>query len=59
VVVVLIYQLLRRHDLLRPMLSGRKRLPEPAPRLRFTSNWLGVVLLAMAGGIVWGISRLG
>jgi cytochrome b len=59
VVVVLLYQLLRRHDLLRPMLSGSKRMPQPAPVLRFAPNWLAALLLAISGGIVWGLSRLG
>lgn len=59
VAVVLVYQLIRRHDLLRPMLSGRKRLPGPVSQPRVAPGWLGAVLLALSCGIVWGLSRLG
>ena len=61
VLVVLIYQLLLRHDLLPAMLTGRKRLdavPPEAAGLRFAPAWRAVLLLLLAGGVAWGVSQL-
>ncbi|UFN50024.1 cytochrome b/b6 domain-containing protein [Roseomonas sp. OT10] len=61
VLAVLAYALLKRQDLVRPMVTGVKRLPagfaHRAPRLG--SPVLGAVLLAAAAAAVWGISQLG
>ncbi|KAA2213111.1 cytochrome b/b6 domain-containing protein [Teichococcus oryzae] len=61
VLAVLLYALGRGQDLVRPMVTGVKRLPARlaghAPRLG--SPLLAVLLLAMAGAAAWGISRLG
>ena len=52
VAAVLAYGLIKRQDLLTPMLTGRKRLPPglPVPRLR--SPLLAGAILAVAGGVV-------
>lgn len=52
VAAVLAYALVKRQDLLTPMLTGRKRLPpgHPAPRMRGPA--LALAILVVAGGIV-------
>ncbi|MFT8245808.1 cytochrome b/b6 domain-containing protein [Roseomonas sp. BN140053] len=61
VLAVLAYAVLKGQDLVRPMVTGVKRLPAEfagrAPRLG--SPALAALLLALAVAAVWGISRLG
>jgi len=61
VAVVLLYALVKRHDLVRPMLTGRKRLPAEAarraPRMAPAGRALGWA--AVVAAAVWGVSRLG
>jgi cytochrome b len=47
VVAVLLYLLLRHENLIAPMISGRRRLPQ-SPQLRFASVWLASALFAVA-----------
>lgn len=60
VLAVLAYRLVRRQDLVRPMLTGRIEVPAryDGPRPRMGSPLLAVVLLAVAAGFVWWISTL-
>lgn len=61
VLAVLAYAALKRHDLVRPMVTGFKRMPASlaarAPRLG--SPWLALALLAVAAGVVTMIARQG
>lgn len=59
VAAVLAYALVKRQDLVRPMVTGTKRLPESARAPRHAPALLGLVLLAAAATAVWGITRLG
>ena len=59
VLAVLAYALVKRHDLVRPMLTGRKRLPAELPAPRLGSPLLAAALLGTAALVVWGVSRLG
>ena len=52
ILAVLTYAVLKRHDLVRPMLTGRKRLPTDLRPPRMASTWLAVVLLVVAAGAV-------
>ncbi|MDG4549459.1 MAG: cytochrome b/b6 domain-containing protein [Candidatus Contendobacter sp.] len=56
---VLFYLLVKRENLIRPMLSGRKRLPpgEVGPAPRIVSPWLGLAVLAVAVVAVWLLVR--
>lgn len=49
----LFYLAVKRENLIRPMITGRKRLPEPHPRLRFAPAWLALPVLAVAAALVW------
>lgn len=50
VLAILVYAVVKRHDLVRPMLTGRKRLPEAVSAPRIASPSLGAVLLVFAAG---------
>jgi cytochrome b len=58
VLAILVYAVVKRQDLVRPMVLGTKQMPAgtPAPRLR--SPVLALVLLAVAAGAVAWLVRL-
>jgi cytochrome b len=58
ILAVLTYAVLKRHDLVRPMLTGRKRLPTDLPRPRMASLWLALLLIVVAASAVtWLVNR--
>jgi cytochrome b len=58
ILAVLTYAVLKRHDLVRPMLTGRKRLPAELPPPRMASPWLALLLVVVAAGAVtWLVNR--
>lgn len=61
VLAVLAYAVLKRQDLVRPMVTGFKRLPAGwagrGPRIG--SPWLALILLTLAAGVVAAIARQG
>ena len=58
ILAVLTYAVLKRHDLVRPMLTGRKRLPVDLPPPRMASLWLALVVVGVAvGAVVWLVER--
>ena len=59
ILAVLAYRLIRRHDLVRPMLTGWKLLPAGTAPPRLGSPMLAAALLAAAALAVYGVSRLG
>ncbi|MBR0645864.1 cytochrome b/b6 domain-containing protein [Plastoroseomonas hellenica] len=59
VLAILAYRLIKRHDLLGPMLTGRKRMPPEAPAPRIASPLLGGLLFALAAGAAYALSRFG
>jgi cytochrome b len=59
ILAVVAYALLKGHDLVRPMVTGRKRLPETLAAPRLGSPLLAALLLAGSAAIVFGVSRLG
>ena len=52
VAAIAIYALVKRHDLVRPMLTGQKRLPAEVPPPRLVSPWRAAALLAAAAALV-------
>jgi cytochrome b len=52
ILAVLTYAVLKRHDLVRPMVTGRKYLPADTPRPRMASLWLALVVAALAASAV-------
>jgi cytochrome b len=52
VVAVLAYAVLKRQDLVRPMVTGSKRLPAGLRAPRMASLWLAIAVLAVAAGCV-------
>ena len=53
---VLAYAVFKRQNLVRPMVTGRKRLPGATPAPRTMSQALAVVLLVVAGAVSWAVS---
>jgi cytochrome b len=53
---VLAYAVFGRQDLVRPMMTGRKRLPGATPAPRMMSQALALVLLLIAGAVSWALS---
>ncbi len=51
VLAVLAYAVLKHHNLLRPMLTGRKSLPDSVPRPRIASPLLALLLLGCSAGV--------
>ncbi len=56
-IAILAYAAIKRHDLVRPMVTGKKRLPPTVRQPRFASPILAVVVLAAAGLFVWALVR--
>jgi cytochrome b len=52
VLAVLAYAVLKRQDLVRPMVTGRKRLPAGMRGPWIASPWLAIPLLVLAAGVV-------
>ena len=55
VVVILAYAAVKRHDLVRPMVTGKKRLPATTRQPRFVSPVFAVLIVACAGMLVWAL----
>jgi len=53
ILAILAYALLKRHDLVRPMITGKKRLPAATPQPRLRSPWLALAILALCAAVVW------
>jgi cytochrome b len=59
VLAILAYALIKRHDLVRPMLTGTKRLPPSVPAPRIAPAWRGAALLLVAAGAAYALFRAG
>lgn len=55
VVAVAFYLVVRRENLVRPMITGARPWHGVAPALRFASLPLALALLAISGGVVWAL----
>ena len=53
VVAVIAYAVVKRQNLLRPMITGRKRLPGATRQPRMASPLLAVLLVALSACLVW------
>ena len=49
---ILAYAMLKRHNLVRPMITGKKRLPAATRQPRIRSPWLALAVLAVSAGVV-------
>ncbi len=63
VLAVLFYVLIKRHRLVRPMVSGDKLVPSESGQVApsrddAASRWLALVLFALCAGVAWWISSL-
>jgi cytochrome b len=53
ILAIATYAVLKRHDLVRPMITGKKRLPAATRQPRMRSPWLALAILAGAALVVW------
>ncbi|MGE4371648.1 MAG: cytochrome b/b6 domain-containing protein [Xanthobacter sp.] len=53
VAAILLYAVLLRQDLVRPMVTGWKRLPQSFAAPHMAPIWLALAMLVIAAGIVW------
>ena len=53
VLAIIAYALIKRHNLLRPMITGRKRLPGHTRQPRMASSLLALALVVLAACLVW------
>ena len=59
VLLVLAYAAVKRHDLVRPMVTGKKRLPANMRQPRFASPLLALAIVAVSAGLVWALVQFG
>jgi len=59
VVVIGLYAAVKRHNLIWPMVTGRKRLPATMRQPRFASSWLAAAILAGSAACVFTLVRFG
>lgn len=59
ILAIVAYAAVKRHDLVRAMLTGKKRLPATMQQPRFSSPVLAVALLVVAAALVFGLVTLG
>jgi cytochrome b len=52
VVAIVAYAVVKRHDLVRPMVTGKKRLPATTRAPRMASPWLALAVLIVIAGLV-------
>ncbi len=50
---IIAYAVVKRHNLVRPMITGRKRLPGATRQPRMASPLLALAVLVLAGCVVW------
>ena len=53
VLAVIAYAVVKRQNLVRPMITGRKRLPGATRQPRMASPLLALLLVALSGCLVW------
>ncbi len=58
IAAIVAYTAVKRHDLVRAMVTGKKRLPANLRQPRFASPLLAAGILAVAAGAVWVLVRL-
>ncbi len=56
ILAVIAYAAVKRHDLVRPMITGKKRLPAATRAPRMASPILALAVLAVAAAAVWALA---
>jgi len=57
ILAIIAYAVFDRHDLVRAMVTGKKRLPANLRQPRFASPFLAAAILAVAAVTVWVLVR--
>jgi cytochrome b len=56
VLAVMAYAVVKRQNLVRPMITGKKRLPAATPAPRMASQILAAIVLAMGAAVAWAVA---
>ena len=59
IVAIAAYALVKRHDLVRAMVTGQKRLPATLRQPRFASPLLALLIVAGSAATIWAVVRFG
>lgn len=59
ILVIGAYAVIKRHNLIWPMITGKKRLPATMRQPRFASSWLASGILGGSAALVWALVRFG
>lgn len=59
VAAILYYALIKRDNLVAPMITGQRDVPEGVEGMRAAPPWRFVVAAVAAAGIAWGVGRFG
>ena len=59
IVAIFAYALVKRHDLVRAMVTGKKRLPANMRQPRFASPLLALLTLALSAAATWALVTFG
>ena len=57
ILAIIAYAAVKRHDLVRAMVTGKKRLPANLRQPRFASPALAAAILAVSAGLVWALVK--
>lgn len=58
-VAIAAYKIIKQHDLVPAMITGKKRLPAATPAPRMASPTLAAIIFALCAAVVWGVVKFG
>ncbi len=56
ILAIVAYAVVKKHDLVRPMISGKKKLPAATRAPRMASPLLALAILVVAAAAVWALA---
>ena len=57
-VVVLFYRVVKRHNLITPMITGNKYLNDPVPQLKFASVFKALIILMITAAVAYSVTLI-
>ncbi|GAC1345011.1 MAG: cytochrome b/b6 domain-containing protein [Acetobacteraceae bacterium] len=55
ILAIIAYATVKRHDLVRPMVTGKKRLPANTPQPRFANPAVALAIVVGAAALIWAL----
>ena len=56
--VVLFYRVIKRHNLITPMITGNKYLNDPVPQLKFASIFKALIILIITAAVAYSVTLI-